>query len=497
MNLPHPKFGHPYEVFFLTIQRWYGYTFILVSKVGSTIGTLLIVDDNERLAKSLKRNFELQGHTCVIAASIVDSLVHIENDSIALILLDIRLGGESGLDLLDNLHERGSSIPVVIITGNATLETAIGAIRKRVIDYIRKPIDFDELYTICRPFITAEDTSFHSDEPNTASMIQTLDPTFRRVISAARKIAKTDIPILITGESGTGKELLADYIHHVSNREALPMYKVNCASLPESLLESELFGHTRGAFTGATKDREGIFEKANGSTLFLDEIGDMPVSHQAKILRVLQNKEVRRVGGSDVVHVDVRFMAATNKSIEDEINRGTFRGDLYYRLNAGRFHIPPLRERIEDIPVLAEHFARMICNNHRYDYKSFSDEVISTFLHYDWPGNVRELKNVVQYAFAISEGETISADDLPGPLITGLQFGAKGNRNRVDSTGRRDSSIRSLDETECDLIKRTLITTRNNKKEAARILRISRSTLYEKIKKFGLENERFESINTP
>lgn len=409
-------------------------------------------------------------------------------------LLDIRLGGESGIDLLDDLHTRGSTIPVVIITGNATLETAIGAIRKRVIDYIRKPIDFDELYAICSPFIST-DHAAPVTEIDPSSMIHTLDPAFRRVISASTKLSRTDIPILITGESGTGKELLADYIHHVSNRNASPMYKVNCASLPESLLESELFGHTRGAFTGATQDREGIFEKANGSTLFLDEIGDMPIGHQAKILRVLQNKEVRRVGGSKVVQVDVRFIAATNKSIEDELAAGAFREDLYYRLNAGRFHIPPLRERREDISVLAEHFARMICRSHGYANKTFSDEVIAAFRRYDWPGNVRELKNVVQYAFAISETGTISIDDLPGPHITGLRFGEGQNRISVSPKNENESPIKSLDETERELIKRTLVTTRNNKKEAARILRISRSTLYEKIKKFGLQNEHFESVN--
>lgn len=491
-----PVFGHHQTVtLVLTTGHGCRYTFILGFAGGTTIGSILIVDDNTRLAESLKRNFQLKNHQCTIAADARSALQRIDENSFDLMLLDIRLQGESGLDVLDHVHNRGYDIPVVIITGNATIESAIGAIRKRVIDYIRKPIDFDELYTICAPHIAPTSGEIAYQVTHKSSAIQTVNSEFRRVIAAASKLAKAEIPIFITGESGTGKELLADYIHQESSRGLCPMYKVNCASLPESLLESELFGHTRGAFTGATEATAGIFQKANGSSLFLDEIGDMPVGHQAKILRVLHNKEIRPVGGSEVIHVDVRFIAATNKSIEHELASGTFREDLYYRLNAGHFHIPPLRERPEDIPVLADHFARAIGDVHGYRLKEFSDDAMQAFLLYRWPGNVRELKNVVQYAFAVSEGDTIRIEDLPGSQITAMRSARRSGEPTVIPPGRSDQGIRSLDETERDLIKRTLITTRNNKKETARILRISRSTLYEKIKKFGLENESYKPVN--
>jgi DNA-binding NtrC family response regulator len=282
------------------------------------------------------------------------------------------------------------------------------------------------------------------------------------------KLAVTDLPILIGGESGTGKEVFADYIHAASSRSAKPMVKVNCVALPESLLDNELFGHEKGAYTGADSAFKGLFETADGSSLFLDEIGDMPLGIQAKILRTLQNNEIRRLGGSATIKVDVRFIAATNKDLVDLTRKNLFREDLYYRLNAAVLSVPPLRERKRDIPLLVEHFLADRAVDRR---KELAPEVAARFQAYDWPGNVRELKNVVNYATAMSSNERIEMEDLPVHFLG-------------DGYAAGPTDIRQ--EMERDLIVRTLQSTKYNRSRTADILNMSRKTLYSKMTKYGL-----------
>lgn len=371
------------------------------------------------------------------------------------------------------MTEREHRLPVIIITGNATVDNAILALKKRVVDFIRKPIDFDELFRICSPYLSEE-----SDSTSVSSgTILTVNSELQEVLTNARKIACSELPVLITGESGTGKELLADYIHHESARRDRTMYKLNCASLPESLLESELFGYRRGAFTGAAEETRGIFEQSDGSTLFLDEIGDMPVGQQARILRVLQNGEIRPIGGTKIVSVDVRFVAATNLNLDDALESRVFREDLLYRLNAGHLHIPSLRHRPEDILPLAELFVRTRAAKGGGPIKPFDGEVKRVLVSYSWPGNVRELKNSIDYAYVVSGDHNITVSDLPASVVPG---GVS-----VGETRRLSQGV-SIDEAERELIIRTLFETGNNKKETARILSISRSTLYEKIRKYGV-----------
>jgi DNA-binding NtrC family response regulator len=290
------------------------------------------------------------------------------------------------------------------------------------------------------------------------------------------KLAPTDLPVLFRGESGTGKEVIADFMHGASVRSAMPMVKINCAAFPETLLDNELFGHEKGAYTGADSMFKGVFEKANGGTLFLDEIGDMPLSIQAKILRTLQNNEIRRLGGSDTITVNVRFIAATNKDPEEMIRKGQFREDLYYRLNTAVLLIPSLRERREDIHLLVEHFladrstGASSAAGHSV-LKQVSAEVMARFLHYEWPGNVRELKNVVTYAAAMSSGERIELQDLPLHFLEGAQTAGEGN-------------IR--EDMERALILKVLQSTKYNRSKTAELLAMSRKTLYTRMVKYGL-----------
>ncbi len=323
------------------------------------------------------------------------------------------LGEESGIDVLTRLLAVDKNVPIVMITAYASVESAVQSLKLGAFDYVKKPLDFDELLKTVRKAcefsrLREENTRLKSRLKELSATIVTNDRQVEALIRKVEKLADTDLPVLICGESGTGKEVLADYIHATSARSAAPMVKINCVAFPETLLDNELFGHERGAYTGADSMFKGLFEKADGSTLFLDEIGDMPLSIQAKILRTLQDKEIRRLGGNQTIRVDVRFIAATNKDVAELIGKGQFREDLYYRLNAAVLSLPPLRERREDVPLLVEHFLAA--------GKAVSPDVMERFLRYDWPGNVRELKNVVTYAAAMCSGSMIEAEDLPGPL---------------------------------------------------------------------------------
>ena len=430
---------------------------------------ILIIDDNTRLASSLSRNFALQNIHCDHAVNQEKALNHLNQTDYAIILLDLRLGEESGLDVMKAIRRNDIYTPIIIITGNATVDSAIKALRLGVIDYIRKPVAFSSLFKTCEKYISESEDDLI---PGSADA--------NEILSEARKIAKSDLPVLITGESGTGKDVLAEYIHMHSHRSGEIMLKQNCASLPGSLLENELFGHAKGAYTGADSSFKGIFERADKSTLFLDEIGEMPLDQQSKILRVLQDREIRRIGGETLLHVDVRFITATNQSLPDLLDEHRLRQDLYYRLNAGHIHLRPLRERTEEIQGLAKIFCEEFSGEDSTQTYFLTDDALDILHRHQWPGNIRELKNVIHYACTMSEGPKLKLEDLPRSLRTGPGI----TTQRSHPTPLEPST---LAQNERELIMQTLSRTRYNKKRTAEYLSISRTTLYEKIRKYGIE----------
>jgi DNA-binding NtrC family response regulator len=441
--------------------------------------SILIVDDKVKLCKSLAQNFEHLGYRTAIATNGDEALSAFAAFKAEVVLLDVMLGEESGIDVLKRLQAVDKTLPVIMITAFASVETAVLSLKLGAFDYVRKPLDFDELLKSvekAREFsmLRAENSNLRNRLRELSATIITQDSRMLALGNKVEKLAATDLPVLICGESGTGKEVFADYLHAASVRSALQMVKINCVAFPESLLDNELFGHERGAYTGADSSFKGLFEKADRSSLFLDEIGDMPLGIQAKILRTLQNSEIRRLGGNQTIKVDVRFIAATNKDLVELIRDGQFREDLYYRLNAAVLFVPPLRERKDDLPLLVEHFLSErslgdLASPH--DHRMPTAEVMARFMEYDWPGNVRELKNVVYYAAAMSSGDCIGMEDLPAHFLGGTLEAGSGNI-------RQDM--------EKDLIVKILQSTKYNRSRTAELLNMSRKTLYSKMEKYGL-----------
>lgn len=440
--------------------------------------TILIIDDNKRVFDSLKPNLQHFGMKAVYAKSGSEAEMQLQINTVDAILLDIMLGRESGIDVLKQLKKFHSSTPVVMVTGFASIDTAVESMKLGAFDYVKKPLDFEQLIKVVEKAIERKHPS-GKDSPNPNHTSKSSEPIsyesrkLRAVFAQAKKLADTNIPILIVGENGSGKEVLADYIHSKSKRSSLKMLKINCAAFPDTLLDNELFGHERGAYTGADSSFKGIFERADGSTLFLDEIGDMLLSIQAKILRVLQNNEIRRIGGSKTLKVDMRFIAATNKNLLDLMERSLFRRDLFYRLNTAMLHMPPLRERREDIPGLVNCFIKEFSETNRKEVDGLDDTVWNLFNSYSWPGNVRELKNTLHYATALAVGRIIIPSDLP-PLFNNM-FLNEGLAND------------GLDLTEKNLIESTLRKCLYNKKKTAEMLNISRKTLYARIARHGID----------
>ncbi|HVO39093.1 MAG TPA: sigma-54 dependent transcriptional regulator, partial [Spirochaetia bacterium] len=432
--------------------------------------------DKEKLCKSLALNFEHVGHSALYATNGAQALSMISSTKIDVVLLDIMLGEESGIDVLRKLLSRDGRVPVIMITAYASIDTAVLSIKLGAFDYVKKPLDFDELLKTVEKAcefsrLREENRELRGRLAELSATIVTQEASMRELCRKAEKLAATDLPVLLCGESGTGKEVIADCIHAGSARSSRPMLKINCVAFPETLLDNELFGHEKGAYTGADAAFKGVFEKADGSSLFLDEIGDMPLPIQAKILRTLQNSEIRRLGGSQTIHVDVRFIAATNKDLSELIRKGLFREDLYYRLNTAVLSIPPLRERREDIPLLVDHFLAAHGGSDPVLRREVAPEVLARFLQYGWPGNVRELKNTINYALAMCSGSRIEIDDLPAAFLEGTQETAQRNI--------REDMERSL-------ILRTLQGTRYNRSRSAEILKMSRKTLYNKMQRYGL-----------
>jgi two-component system response regulator AtoC len=437
---------------------------------------ILIIDDKIKVCESLAQNFRELGYVGHLATNSTEAVRLYLNHKISAVILDVKLGNENGIDVLKQLMALNGKVPIIMITAYATIETAVESIKVGAFDYLQKPINFDKLETVVKNAIRMkqleeENLKFRSRLSDFSSRLVTQSGEMHELCRKAKQLAATDLPILICGESGTGKELLADFIHSCSRQSCNKIVKINCSAFAESLQDNELFGHDKGAYTGADSTYQGVFERAHNSTLFLDEIGDMPLSIQAKILRTLQDKELRRVGGKASIKMNVRFIAATNKNLQVLMAEQKIREDLFYRLNAATLTIPPLRQRREDIPPLVAHFLNDFQSNDPKKPKLLSEGVMKFFINYDWPGNVRELKNALQYAAAISLKDSIDIGDLPPGFIN-------------QETSEKSENIRNKMEKE--LILSILQKAEYNKKRAAELLNMSRKTLYNKLDKYGI-----------
>jgi two-component system, NtrC family, response regulator len=444
---------------------------------------VLVVEDEELMRSILRQLLEREGYRVFTASSAETALEVFPGNDIALTLTDIKMAGMDGLELLDNLKTIDEDALVIIMTAYSSVDSAIAALRKGAYDYVTKPFVNEDLLQTVKNAITQRELFRENralrrelnNQHNFSEIIgnsQALQQVFRLV----EKVADTNAGVLIQGESGTGKELIARAIHFNSGRASKPFLAVNCGALPESLLESELFGHAKGSFTGAVADKKGLFRSATGGTLFLDEIGEMPANLQVKLLRALQEHEVTPVGSSMPVKFDARIIAATNKDLEDEVKESRFREDLFYRLNVIEISLPPLRERRDDIPLLAKHFSAKAARNLDAPEKPISKEAMFSLVNYDWRGNVRELENAIERAFILS-GDEIDVESLP-PKIR-AEAAAAGVEIRDTENFRP-----TLEETERRYIAEVMKATGEDKVQAANILGIDLSTLYRKLKRY-------------
>ncbi|HPD21228.1 MAG: sigma-54-dependent transcriptional regulator [Desulfomonilia bacterium] len=378
--------------------------------------SILIVDDEESIRFSLKGGLEDEGYHTLLAANGEEAVQVIERNEIDLILLDIWMPGKDGLQILEELNKSGYRIPVIIMTGHGSIDTAVRATRLGALDFIEKPLDLNKIIITINNTLhlraLEEENALLRMKAQKDDEIVGNSPAIRKLKEQIDRAAPSDAWVLILGENGTGKELVARRLHKKSQRNKQPFVEVNCAAIPQELIESELFGHEKGAFTGATERRRGKFDLANNGTLFLDEIGDMSLPTQAKILRILQEQRFERVGGSQTIQVDVRVLTATNKDLEKEIEAGRFRQDLYYRLNVIPIYVPRLADRKDDIPELVEHFLKMYASLKGGKKKTMTEGAVKKLMQHDWPGNVRELKNIVERLVIMTPGDTITADDI-------------------------------------------------------------------------------------
>jgi len=443
---------------------------------------VLIVDDERNMGELIEADLRLrglQGHACLSAADAINMLHQYDFD---VVLTDVRMPGTTGLQLCQQISQVRPDIPVIVMTAFGTLETAVIAMRSGAYDFITKPIEMDLLsITLMRAIehrrLTQQVKLLQANTGQSESFGEVLGQSevMRRLYSQLRQVAQTDAAVLITGESGTGKELIARSIHANSRRASKPFVAINCAALTDTLLESELFGHVKGAFTDAKGERRGLFLEANGGTLLLDEIGEMPLSMQVKLLRALEERKVRAVGSDKETSFDVRVLAATNRDLETAIAESRFRDDLYYRINVIGIELPPLRSRGVDILRLAEHFLKQFSENEGKAVSGFAEGVAEKLISYSWPGNVRELRNVLERAVALTRYDKITVEDLPEKI--------RNFKGSVVFIGGLDpNELVSMDEIERRYITHVLNAVNGNQTQAARILGLDRKTLYRKFK---------------
>jgi two-component system NtrC family response regulator len=450
---------------------------------------ILVVDDEKNYRTILAQLLEGEGYRVSVAENPFAALELLGRESVALILSDLRMPRMDGMVFLQQVREDVGDVPFVILTAFATVETALAAMKAGAFDYLLKPFNNEEiLQTVAKALAYArlqtENAALRRQlEQGREREILGESPAIRRLLLDIGRVAPARTSVLIVGESGTGKELVARALHRASPRGKGPLVSINCAAFAENLLESELFGHERGAFTGATERKRGLLEVADGGTLFLDEIGEFPLSLQPKLLRVLQERRFRRVGGTAEIESDVRVVAATHRDLAAMLTSGAFREDLYYRLNVVTLHVPPLRQRPEDVPLLALHFLRRFARELDRPVVSLHPEALKTLQGYAWPGNVRELQNVIERGVLFCAGDTLKNADLPEPL----RRSAGETTSPVVSLELDRPLPELLDAVEEDLIRRALVKARGVQAQAAELLGISRSNLQYKLKKFGLD----------
>lgn len=453
---------------------------------------LLVVDDEPSMREFLEIMLTQDGYEVIAAASGEQGIDLFKRVDPALVLTDVKMPGMSGLDLIKHIRRLNSAVPVIVITAFASAEDALRAVREGAYDYISKPFQLDDLRIIIRNALEVhrlrrENLELRKSVEDRFRLGEIIgnSPQMQDIFNLISKIGPSNAGVLITGESGTGKELIAKAIHAHSPQASRPFITVNCAAIPENLLESELFGHVKGSFTGALAGKRGLVEMAHTGTLFLDEIGEVPLSLQAKLLRFLQEKEFRRVGDTESKKVEVRIIAATNKNLEEELQRGSFREDLYYRLNVIRINLPPLRERPEDIPLLIDYFLKKFCAAQNKRIEKVSSLAMRVLCNYNYPGNIRELENIIERCVTLEESDQLTAENMPRQLFQG----------EADSVGLTESEIgpdgidleKTLESFERRLITRALEIAGNSRSKAAALLGISLRSLRYRLVKLGIE----------
>jgi DNA-binding NtrC family response regulator len=445
---------------------------------------ILVVDDDRSICKLMSSILEMESYPFRVATSAEQARRAMEEERFDILVSDIYLGDDSGLQLLDRIKTVNAEAEVVIMTAHGTMETAVHAVHNGAFDYVSKPFVIDDmlgiLHRIEEKFQLVQGSSVGPELadalPNTEIIGAT--PKMVEIYKKVAKVARIEAPVLVVGESGSGKELVARALHANSPRATAPFIVINCGALPETLLESELYGHERGAFTGATGSRKGLLEGASGGTVFLDEISETSLSFQVKLLRVIQEHEIRRIGSNETIQVDIRLIAATNRDLRDMVRANRFREDLFHRLNVFTIALPPLRERVPDIPLLASYFLKIFTEKHGKTVR-LATEALEAMKRYSWPGNVRELKNMLERVVTFNDTGVIQLDEL--------EFGEE-DTGRVSAVEPERVSIgTSLDQMEKDHIIRVLRETGGNKKKAAEILGIERRTLYNKAKRLGID----------
>lgn len=443
--------------------------------------TLLVIDDEKNIREGLAADFEMDGYDVKIAANGDEGLEFLSKGDIDLVITDLRMPGTSGEDVLKKVTREMPGIPVIVLTGHGSIDAAVSAMQNGAYDFLTKPLNLEHLELVVKRALKGRELSLQHQELLSEVKSKSSDnmigksPSLQKVNNLINKVADSKISILITGESGVGKEVVADAIQQKSSRRDKPFIKVHCAALSESLLESELFGHEKGAFTGAEALHKGKFELADGGTIFLDEIGEINPGVQVKLLRVLQEKKFERVGGEKTIEVDVRVISATNKTLEDEVKQKHFREDLYFRLKGIEIMVPPLRERKDDIPLLLNNFLLKYNKENNKNIKGFSNSAKNILFNYDWPGNVRELQHCVESAVVMASGDEIQAEDLTIQL-----------EDKKNSSGILVPYGISLEDAEKMIILENLESNNGNKTKTADILKIGRKTLHRKLNEYGL-----------
>jgi len=466
------------------------------------MATILVVDDDRTVQRLVQRAVSDASHEVTTADDSATALQIFESTPTDVALVDVMLAGESGLELLRQLRSKNAKIPIIVMTSSEDSDVAMDAMKAGAFDFIKKPLSIEEIQDLIEKAMETRrlmhsPVVFGDTESNSRSdSLIGNSPAMLDVYKEVGRVAAKDVTVLIRGESGTGKELIARAIYHHSLRHEKPFLAVNCAALSETLLESELFGHEKGAFTGATSRRIGKFEQCHGGTIFLDEVGDMSLVTQSKVLRLLQQQQFERVGGTETIQTDVRIISATNRELETMIDDGEFRLDLYHRLNAFEIHVPPLRDRFEDIPVLVNYYLDKLCSELDSQVTAISEECLEVLKQYEWPGNVRELQSVLRRAILTSTGPVIVSECLPDSIVENdSPVSVTGNKEVLDfgeflnsreECGTTNLHAEAMEWMELRLLTRVLKTTDGNQSRAAEMLGITRGSLRNKIRSLGI-----------